>query len=231
MIDVNDSANTSESNMTYNFDTLKQYQREVRDTFTDNLGIRVHRALSWLKRAEQCEDDDSRFIFLWIAFNAAYGCDIHDDKRFSERNLHHHFIKRICKMDDKNLLYDLVWDEFSGSIRLFLDNRYIYQPFWEFKRGNLDEVDWILRIARATVRARKALVNQDTGKVLAIIFNRLYTLRNQLIHGGATWDSKLNRNQVRDGANILGKIVPVIIHLMMLHPDQYWGAPSYPVAA
>ena len=35
--------------------------------------VRLHRALSWLARAEKDEEDaDARFIFLWIAFNAAY---------------------------------------------------------------------------------------------------------------------------------------------------------------
>ncbi len=33
----------------------------------------VYRALSWLNCAEQHEDDlDSKFIFLWVSFNAAY---------------------------------------------------------------------------------------------------------------------------------------------------------------
>jgi hypothetical protein len=211
------------------YDTLKAYHRDVRDTFPDNLRLRVHRALSWLQRAEHCDDDDGRFIFLWIAFNAAYGCDIHDDRRFSERNLHHHFIKQLCQLDTEHSLYNLVWHEFSGSIRLLLGNRYIYQPYWEYQRGNLEEVDWILRIVRAGMRAKKALANQDTGRVLAILFNRLYTLRNQLIHGGATWNSSVNRTQVRDGASILGKVVPELILLMMQHPEEVWGEPTYPV--
>ena len=33
----------------------------------------MHRALSWLQRAEAAgEDDDVAFVCLWIAFNAAY---------------------------------------------------------------------------------------------------------------------------------------------------------------
>ena len=36
-------------------------------------GAPRHRAISWIGRAEACgADDDARFIFLWIAFNAAY---------------------------------------------------------------------------------------------------------------------------------------------------------------
>ena len=57
--------------MTYQ--ELKDRQRQERETHGEFLGIRIHRALSWLNRAEQCADDsDSHVIFLWIAFNAAY---------------------------------------------------------------------------------------------------------------------------------------------------------------
>ena len=34
---------------------------------------RMRRADSWLQRSEAARDDTERFIFLWIAFNAAYG--------------------------------------------------------------------------------------------------------------------------------------------------------------
>src|SRR3546814_5794703 len=52
---------------------LKAKQRAIRAGFPETMGLRVHRAISWIGRAEACgEDDDARFVFLWIAFNAAY---------------------------------------------------------------------------------------------------------------------------------------------------------------
>lgn len=69
----------------------------------------------------------------------------------------------------------------------------------------------------------------DTSRVLLTVFERLYTLRNQLIHGGATWNSKVNRGQVHDGANIMNKLVPAIIHIMMDGAGEVWGDPCYPV--
>lgn len=52
---------------------LKTRQRAIRSGFPETMGLRAHRAISWIGRAEACgEDDDARFIFLWIAFNAAY---------------------------------------------------------------------------------------------------------------------------------------------------------------
>jgi hypothetical protein len=65
--------------------------------------------------------------------------------------------------------------------------------------------------------------------VLGITLSRLYTLCNQLIHGGATWNSKVNRVQLRDGVNLLGKLVPIVIETMIDHPGTVWRDPCYPV--
>jgi hypothetical protein len=65
--------------------------------------------------------------------------------------------------------------------------------------------------------------------MLSVIFDRLYVLRNQLIHGGATWNSSANRDQVRDGAAVLGWLLPIFIDIMMDNPKQQWGMPHYPV--
>ena len=59
--------------------------------------------------------------------------------------------------------------------------------------------------------------------------NRIYTLRNQLLHGGATWGGAVNREQLRDCSKLLGKLVPLIIELMMDHPNTLWGDACYPV--
>ena len=69
----------------------------------------------------------------------------------------------------------------------------------------------------------------DSRKVLMIILERLYVLRNQLMHGNATWNSSVNREQVRDGANILGQLVPAMISIMLDCGTELWGDPRYPV--
>ena len=56
-----------------NFDDLKTIHRDNRVNFKEEFSTRIHRSLSWIKRAEmESEDSDASFIFLWIAFNAAY---------------------------------------------------------------------------------------------------------------------------------------------------------------
>ena len=53
--------------------TLKHKQRNLRVDFPETMGLRVHRSISWIGRAEAISDDhDAGFLFLWIAFNASY---------------------------------------------------------------------------------------------------------------------------------------------------------------
>ena len=58
-------------------------------------------------------------------------------------------------------------------------------------------------------------INQSFARFASTSMDRLYVLRNQLVHGGATYASKVNRQQVADGAAILGDIVPLVLSLML----------------
>ena len=56
------------------FDTLDAEWQRVKDTLQGtDVGLRMRRATSWIECAAKADDDDARFIFYWIAFNAAYG--------------------------------------------------------------------------------------------------------------------------------------------------------------
>lgn len=212
-----------------NFEQLKTLHRTLREHSPSNLNLRVHRALSWLQRAEIAEDEDGRFIFLWIAFNAAYATEIDDDRRLSEQETFKGFLEKLCELDGHKQIEQLVWQEFSGSIRMLLDTPFVLQSFWDYHSGKISEAQWKDRLAQGKKMATLALASGNTPQLLGVVFNRLYTLRNQLIHGGATWNSSVNRKQLKDCANLLGKLVPVIIELMMTHPDTLWGDACYPV--
>lgn len=195
----------------------------------DSFNLRLYRANSWLKKAEASEaDDDIRFITLWIAFNAAYAKEIEAGAQLSDRSTFRQFLHTICRLDKGQRIYRLVWETFSGSIRLLLENRYIFQPFWNFHNGKISESAWEEDFARAKQKAKMALANKDTDSVLLILFDRLYTLRNQILHGGATYNSSANRKQLHDGCAILQQCVPLILSVMQDNPDEDWGKPFYP---
>ena len=67
--------------------------------------------------------------------------------------------------------------------------------------------------------------------MLWVLFQRLYTLRNQLVHGGATWNSSVNRAQVRSGRLLLSRLLPAMLEVMMKHPAEFAAAPFYPVVS
>ena len=201
----------------------------VQDTLPDNLALRIRRALSWLERAEkETNDDDAAFIFHWIAFNAAYAMDRQHDLEMRERDLFADYFNKILPLDSDRTIYDAIWDRFSQSIRVLLDNKFVYQPFWNHHAG-LGYDNWEYTFERRTREVHRALADLDTRVILNTLFDRLYVLRNQLMHGGATWRGSVNRAQVGDGARIMAFLVPLFVGLMMSHPEIDWGPPDYPV--
>jgi len=209
------------------FTTLKARQRALREDWPQDFALRMHRSISWIGRAEhETEDPDAAFLFLWIAFNAAYGGE---HSTFGARDDFETFFLRLHRLDDTNRLYGIVWSAFPGPIRLFLENRYVFAPFWNYHHGNREAEDWEARFDAARRRFHRALREGDTVTILSMLFDRLYVLRNQLMHGGATWNSTTNRDQLRDGAAILRNVVPVMVALMMDAPEGDWGVPMYPV--
>lgn len=216
--------------MDITYQSLKERQRKERDNYPINLSLRVHRALSWLDRAEQAEgDQDAQFIFLWISFNAAYANEIDDHHRFTEQETFRNFIDRLCHLDEDKSLSNLVWKEFTSSIRVLLSNQFVFQPFWDFHNNKKTEEQWQDEFKSANAFAHKALGHKNTSAVLSVIFSRLYTLRNQTMHGGATWNSNVNRDQMRDAVDFMSKFVPFIIKIMMDNYKELWGEQCYPV--
>jgi len=212
-----------------NYEQLKHKQREIRSSFSESLGLRTHRALSWLNRSEQCENDlDAQFIFLWIAFNAAYSQEA-DTIRITETQSFQMFVQKLCELDQQEHIHHLLWDEFSSSIRLLIDNQFVFQPFWDHHNGKIDEQEFKERFSKAKTKANKALSQGNSPALLTVILSRLYTLRNQIMHGGATWQSSANRDQLRDAVTFLSKLVPILINTMMDNANTLWGEASYPL--
>jgi len=93
-------------------------------------------------------------------------------------------INRLFDLDQQSRLHNLVWAEFTQSIRVLLDNQYVFQPYWDYANGKLTEKQWIGKFDNARKIASKALGKGNSPAVLSISLSRLYTLRNQLMHGG-----------------------------------------------
>lgn len=216
--------------MAKDFNDLKAYQREQRDNWGQGLNLRVHRALSWLKKAEferAHDDTDGEFIALWISFNAAYASEHNIKAQKNEREAYGNFFERLIEADDRKQLYNVIWEQYTTAIRSLMNNPYVFQPYWDHANKKISTDGWKESFDAAKRRAHQALAEQDAVTSFSIVMDRMYTLRNQILHGGATYQGGLNREQIKDACSILGAVVPIVINLMMLNGTGIWGDAVY----
>ena len=213
-----------------NYFKLKELHRLKRHNYTDDFSIRIHRSLSWINRAEKKDEDiDSRFIFYWIAFNSAYSAIQKSQYFETERRIYKDFFEKILRYDTSENIYNSIWNQFSGSVRNLLNNKFIFGPFWNFHNGHEGFENWEDKFRESKSVAIKALQNKNTLLILEILFDRLYTLRNQILHGGATWNGNINRSQIKDGESIIRFLVPNLLQIMMNNQNENWGKLVFPV--
>lgn len=201
---------------------------------------RMDRAISWLECHDACPEDkpDERFLFLWIAFNAAYGADDHlklrneskpnDHKKFDD------FLHIVVKHDKGSRLADFIRAH-TKSLREIMETRFLFIDFWRGEYSNADRSTWKKYFEETQDSMKRALRDVSSGRgknfdfvtVLGFAFDRLYTLRNQLIHGNASWRDKYNRSSLKVGNAVLGSCIPVILEIMLAatakNPDMLWG--------
>ena len=211
--------------MSMNIDDLDAEWDEIKGSV---LGLRIHRALSWIRAEMEGTDPDASFIFHWIAFNACYAKDGPRSQEIYERARFAEYFRVILKLDNTDhSVFDAIWNRFPHEVRMLLNNDKVFQPFWEHHAGR-GFANWESLFTAAVNEVYKSLNSRNTQNILEVLFDRLYTLRIQLMHGGATWNSSVNRTQVQDGARIISFLVPLFVRLMMRNPHD-WGTPEYPV--
>lgn len=207
---------------------MKARLKRDAEKYPEPTRVRLHRAISWLGRAEhETKDTDAAFLFLWIAFNAAYAREFGQGE--NERQRLGEFIAMLLAADRDKILQAIVFKQFSGPIRTLLGNKYVFEPFWRALREHDPSNRWEASFSASHKAALASIMEGNTATVLSIVFDRLYVLRNQLVHGGATWNSSVNRSQVKDGVRILVTVVPSIVTLMLEHPEVEFGDVLYPV--
>ena len=207
--------------------TLQLSRKLKAYTLPETLTIRLHRAISWLKSAEKQEGNlDMKFISLWVSFNACYAVDINSLNSKPEKAKLREFTSSLVQFD-QNRIYNLFWEKFSGPVKVLIENKFVFEKFWEYTRG--DSEDYEIAFNKSITHATNCLSKQNIEGLLEVVLERLYTLRNQLIHGGATYNSKLNRTQLRDACNIMQLLVPIMIEIMLENGEHNWGLIAYPI--
>lgn len=211
---------------------------------------RMRRAESWHERSLRAENDDERFIFLWIAFNAAYGRDMNGldndgvtpdgtQSREQERKRIRKFLEAVLERDKRNKIRTILQEKLDDRVRTLLGNPFVFRPFWRWIRddkGDSKGVGWIADFEDKNAKAWRSCDRGDVHGFLTEVLERLYTMRNQIFHGGATYRGGKGREQIRDGAEILSALVKAILNVMKAdikrYPDsEVWKDVSYPTVS
>lgn len=187
--------------------------------------IRLWRAISWLARAESLPeaDIDGRFIALWIAFNAGYGCleeggglSAPDHARWQQ------FLAQLVRLDAHDRLWTILWQQQKSVLKL-LDSPYQFRPFW------LNDPQAPDKLANARRQAMQQFVQRNVLWLLQELFERLYVLRQQVFHGACTSGSKLNRPVLTRAVEVLAAVVPAMAAIQLEGgPAIDWGELCFP---
>ena len=178
---------------------------------------------------KEVDDCDAEFIFLWIAFNAMYGQQlVESEKANFEKYNFEKYLERLLHLESDRM--DVVMQNISADVEKLLNNKYVFEPFWKHHNGLSGHGNWEWKLKNRK-KERESAWYKKTEVTLHQLFESIYVLRNQLLHGSATYSGSLNRHQVTTGAKIMATLVPHFIDVMIRHPrpDGGWGTPCYPV--
>ncbi len=204
----------------------------VADPLIDPFDRRIERARTWIKRAvDEPNDLDTQVIFYWVAFNALYGAEpvapvTEANKATKQFDA---FFQKIANCDSDLRLQKEIWGPLVEPICRLMRNKYVFSPFWKFHYGKIRRASiWKKHLDESNRTFWGAWHKQNVRLVLSGVFERLYVLRNQLMHGGARWNSALNRSQVRQGTEILSALVPAFLKVMDGCSRRDWGQLAFP---
>ena len=208
--------------------------------------LRFERALSWLERSENegiRQDRDVQFILLWVALDSLFGRerDIVSQARARIPGR----IAAVMKEDGAGIIWQGFYSRNAEVLRI-LQNCYIFNPFWKAiaesgihsqestklrEQESPKAMESICEFAEENRRVFRLLERgnaYDRRVIARIVFRRLGTLRNQLMHGSSEHSETINRLQVEDGYRLLSTLTPRILRVMMESPDTRRGVVAYP---
>jgi hypothetical protein len=188
--------------------------------------IRFHRACSWLDRVEKLEeaDADLALVSQWIAFNSLYGqWDTNIGHAVADRECWRVFLERILEIDLAGYVREVLESQ-KALVLSLMEDQYLSELFWHDPGQEKGR-----RARRTKLEAQKWYVEDKWQLILEHVFERIYLLRCQLIHGAATFGGKLNRRSLRRCSVMMGHALTAILSVWIdFGADEDWGIICYP---
>ena len=199
----------------------------ARHEVNEATSTRMHRALRWLIRAERCPDDDTDVELLcrWSGFNALYGqWDKAEGQATRETATWREFARRVLQLDKDNLIVKVIRKN-DALIESMCASKYLNRNCWKNHTiRKHEEPD----NTRETYK--QWLESAEWHRIFVEILNRIYLVRCQLVHGGATWNSSVNRESVKNSNTVLRELINAVVLIIFYYGrDEDWGHICYPV--
>jgi hypothetical protein len=195
---------------------------------------RLQRADSWIQAAQELPSDrmHEAFIFLYIAFNCMYGRRKYEgDESQIEEDLDM-FIGRILVMQQKDAQQGgTILKDAMASCRqdgaVLIRDRFLVNRYW---RGNQPAAALLAKLNKEAVSALEAYADGNYQVFLATLVRRISVLRNQVMHGCATYGARsYGRASLEKALHVLKALVPAFYQLMRRHGHEItWDAIPYP---
>lgn len=190
--------------------------------------IRLHRAFSWMERAERVLDDgdaDVALLCRWIAFNALYGrWDRERREPEPDRVSFQRFYGRLVRIDRSDHLGTMLTRERELALSV-LEDEYLNRYFWS-EPGSTSAVKQSRQLRQD---AAGWFRQRNWSPVLDRLLDRIYLLRCQLAHGASTFGGKLNRGALQRCNRMLSHLLTAMALVVIDHgADEDWGLMCYP---
>ena len=204
--------------------------RFVRDNLHEDLRVRVHRACRALDQAELIAGDDTDpartdtgLVLRWVALNALYArWDSDRGMPVPDRVALDRFTSQAAKFDERGRLKGSL-DALRPEAEALLENPFLIERFWA-----ADEWENV-RPQRGRMRKFEEELREDrVAAALHRLLMVVYFLRCQIVHGGSTIGSSLNREAVEPAARVLHLLSSQLTALVIEHgPEIDWGTLCY----
>lgn len=206
-------------------------QKLISDDRNNDLRVRVHRAcvaLSEAERIEKAQDSrvalDAGLVLRWVGLNALYGqWDEQSGIPMRDRESLDSFTSRVAAIDSDGRL-SAVLGLLEAEAQTLLESTFLTQRFWR-------DQEW------ENVRPRKGRYrsyrdDRLSGRVAGPLHQLLivvYFLRCQIVHGGATLGSDVNRVTVEPASRALSLLSGQLLAVVVEHGLEIeWGNLCYP---
>jgi len=195
---------------------------------------RLQRADSWIQAASDLPPDrmHEAFIFLYIAFNCLYGRRKYEgDASQIEEDLDA-FLAKVLAMHERDAqqggkILTEALKACRGDGAVLIRDRFLVNRYW---RGNQPAAALQPKLNKEAVGALEALADGDYREFLSLVFHRVSVLRNQVMHGCATYGARsYGRASLTKGLRVLRVLIPAFYHLARRYGhDLTWDPIPYP---